>query len=73
MKNKMTYRKLIVWMAEEEGETKDQIGDRLQTILQTSDFDIDATIFETNERRVELSFSFSGPNPQQILNVIDAP
>ncbi|KKM49014.1 hypothetical protein LCGC14_1557150 [marine sediment metagenome] len=37
LKNETIFRKLIVWMAEEEGETKDQIGNRLQTILQTSD------------------------------------
>ncbi len=72
LKNETRYRKLIVWMAEEEGETKDQIGTRLQTILQASDFDVEATIFETDERQVALSFSGGGPNPLQILDAVDA-
>lgn len=68
----MTYRKLIVWVAEEEGETKDETAERLCRVIQASDIDITANITATDKREVELNFNMSGPGPQGILDVIDA-
>ena len=67
-----TFRKLIVWVAEKEGETKDEMAERLCRVIQASDIDLTANIHATDEREVAVSFQMSGPSLQNILDVVDA-
>ena len=49
----MTFRKLIVWMAEEEGATKNDAQEKLCQMMMDSGTDFGAKVIATDERRVD--------------------
>ncbi len=68
-----TRRKMIVWVTQKDDkETKDEVLERLHSVMQCSSVGIEAEIFATDEREVGVSFQVSGSGIQGILDVIDA-
>lgn len=68
-----TRRKMIVWVTQkDDDETKDEVLERLYSVMQGSNVDIEAEIFATDKKECEVSFQMSGSGIQGVLDVIDA-